>query len=139
MMWTLQHARPDGTFVVLRDGLPYHVIPGDPIFAEVEAAAQGVELPPEPQPEPPPQNAETLAAAVDALVESVAQAMQYRSAVHCASYANSTVAQWAAEAAAFMAWRDAVWLAVYALDPADPPATVAEVLAALPEFVRPQA
>jgi hypothetical protein len=53
-MWTLLHRRADGSFVIRRDGYPYHVIESDPLFAEVAAAAEGVDLPPEPQPEPPP-------------------------------------------------------------------------------------
>ena len=53
-MWTLLHRRDDGTFVIERDGYPYHVIESDPLFADVAAAAEGVGLPPEPVPEPPP-------------------------------------------------------------------------------------
>jgi len=29
--------RPDGTFVIQHNGMPYHVIESDPLFAEVEA------------------------------------------------------------------------------------------------------
>ncbi len=54
MMWTLLHRRADGSFVVELNGSPYHVIESDPLFAEVAAAAEGVDLPPEPPPEPPP-------------------------------------------------------------------------------------
>ena len=32
--------RPDGTFVVLKNGLPYHVIPSDSLFSEVSAYAE---------------------------------------------------------------------------------------------------
>jgi hypothetical protein len=60
MMWTLLHRRDDGTFVILLNGHPYHVIDSDPLFAEVAAAAEGVNLPPEPQPEPPPPPVITL-------------------------------------------------------------------------------
>lgn len=52
MTWTLLHARPDGSFVVRRDGWPYHVTSSDPLFSEVQAAAVGADLPAEPQPEP---------------------------------------------------------------------------------------
>lgn len=54
MMPTLLHRRDDGSFVIELNGHPYHVIESDPLFAEVAAAAEGVDLPPEPQPEPPP-------------------------------------------------------------------------------------
>ncbi|MCG2606672.1 MAG: hypothetical protein KBO60_26830, partial [Achromobacter sp.] len=39
----------------------------------------------------------------------------YNSAAHIAGYATSTVAEWQAEAQTFVAWRDAVWLAAYAI------------------------
>lgn len=48
---------------------------------------------------------------IDGLVESRARALQYNSAAHLAGYATSTVPEWAAEAAAFIAWRDLVWQA----------------------------
>jgi hypothetical protein len=51
-MWALLHRRDDGSFVIQRNGYPYHVLENDPLFAEVAAAAEGVHLPPEPQPEP---------------------------------------------------------------------------------------
>lgn len=44
------HRRADGSFVALINGMPYHVLPDDPLFPEVEAAAEGVTLPPEPEP-----------------------------------------------------------------------------------------
>ncbi len=98
-------------------------------------SAEG-EIAPLTKPETPP-TADALAAAVDALVEQVAQGMLYKSAAHCATYVTSTVPQWAAEAQAFIAWRDAVWVAVYSIDPEQPPASIVAVLAALPVFVRP--
>lgn len=58
MEFSLLHRRDDGTFVIgIRDPrpgqadvVPYHVIPSDPIWDEVSAAAEGVDLPPEPPP-----------------------------------------------------------------------------------------
>lgn len=44
------HRRPDGSFVALVRGLPYHVVQSDPLFAAVAAAAAGLSLPPEPEP-----------------------------------------------------------------------------------------
>jgi uncharacterized membrane protein YgcG len=81
---------------------------------------------------------EAIRQAVDALVEATAKGKGYNSAAHCASYVASTVDAWAAEAAAFIAWRDAVWLAVFAgMD--DPPEdmTPASIVAALPQIVWP--
>lgn len=96
----------------------------------------GVPLAP---PEPGPPTVADLVAAVDDLVERTARSMAYKSAAHCAGYVTSTIPQWAAESAAFVAWRDVVWMAVYSLNPADPPPTLADALAILPEFVRPTA
>lgn len=73
-------------------------------------------LVPEPPAEPVAAPAVTLAAcqaAIDRHVDAVARERHYASAVSLASYANSTVPQWRAEAEAFVAWRDAVW--AYAL------------------------
>lgn len=51
--------------------------------------------------------------AVQGRVESVAVDRGYNDGATCASYVNSTVPAWAAEAQAFIAWRDGVW--TYAL------------------------
>jgi hypothetical protein len=88
------------------------------------------------EPAPPP-TVPVLIAAVDEHVEATAQSMEYKSAAHCAGYVSSTVPQWAAEAAAFVAWRDAVWVTAYQMDPDAPPESVAAALALLPEWVRP--
>lgn len=53
-------------------------------------------------------------AAVDQRIEVVARSRDYASSLHCVTYLHSTIEAWAAEAAAFVAWRDAVWVAVYA-------------------------
>lgn len=47
--------------------------------------------------------------AIEAHVDGIARERGYSSAVSCASYVSSTMPQWAAEAGAFIAWRDAVW------------------------------
>ena len=91
MMWTLQHARADGTFVIERDGYPYHVTADDPLFPAVAQAAQDTVLPPEPvpvAPEPGPVTSVTMRQArlallaagrlddVDAAVASAPRAVQ---------------------------------------------------------------
>lgn len=61
--------------------------------------------------------AEALArfeAAIQEYVDETAKARGYRDGFALAGYATSTIPAWAAEAAAFVAWRDAVW--VYAYD-----------------------
>lgn len=52
--------------------------------------------------------------AVQALIDATARQRNYDGGVSLAGYATSTTPQWAAEAAAFIAWRDAVWAYVYA-------------------------
>lgn len=138
-MMQLKYRRPDGTFVAIVDGQPYHAIADDPLFGQV-SAAEIEALPLEPQPELSPEEAQAqLARAIDAHVEAQARALQYNSAAHLASYAASTVPEWAAEAQAFVAWRDQVWLAAMGMlaqaqETGEGP-SVEEVIAALPEWV----
>jgi len=61
----------------------------------------------------PPPTLSQYEAAIAAHVEAVARSRSYSSAASCAGYINSTVPAWAAEAAAFVAWRDAVYLAAF--------------------------
>lgn len=48
-MFTLLHRRNDGSFVVERNGFPYHVTAGDPLYRDAQLAAEGVTLQPEPE------------------------------------------------------------------------------------------
>lgn len=52
---------------------------------------------------------------VAAHVNSVAAEKGYDSGATCAGYATSSVEKWSSEAAAFIAWRDSVWVAVFSL------------------------
>lgn len=52
-------------------------------------------------------------AAIQALVDATATERKFRDGVTMASYVNSTNPQWAAEAIAFVAWRDGVWAYAY--------------------------
>lgn len=52
--------------------------------------------------------------AVVAHLDAKAQERRYDNAVSIATYTASTNPQWAAEAAAFVPWRDAVWTYAYA-------------------------
>ena len=49
------------------------------------------------------------ATAAQNLIDATAQARQYKDGVTCASYVNSTIVSWAADASAFIKWRDSVW------------------------------
>lgn len=89
---------------------------------------------------PPPTLAD-YQAAVEAHVEGTARARDYASAVSCASYIYSTNPAWAAEATAFVAWRDAVWIEVYAtlaaVQGGAPAPSVTGLVAGLPAVVWP--
>lgn len=62
---------------------------------------------------PPASPQEAFAAAIQAHVDATAKSKGYADGVAVVSYKFSTVPEWAAEAAAFVAWRDAVWLYAY--------------------------
>lgn len=66
------------------------------------------------EPESPLPGLDAYRVASQNVIESTAQSRRYESSVTCASYVNSTVEAWAAEAKAFVAWRDAVWAHAYA-------------------------
>jgi hypothetical protein len=51
--------------------------------------------------------------AIQAHVDAAARSKLFRDGVTLASYTASTNAQWAAEAQAFVAWRDQVWAYAY--------------------------
>lgn len=90
-------------------------------------------------PLPPPPTLDDYRLAVQSHIDATARERLYDSGVSLASYVASTDAAWAAEAEAFVAWRDAVWQQVYALwdDPPDPLPTPAELIALLPEITWP--
>lgn len=52
--------------------------------------------------------------AIQKRVDATAAERRYSDGGSCSSYANSTNPAWAAEAQAFIAWRDAVWAHAYA-------------------------
>lgn len=119
---------PDGGLAVFGDTnkvLPEH----DPTFRLVERSV------------PPALN--DYKRALEAHVDAVAAERQYSGAVSIATYVSSTNEQWAAEAAAFIAWRDGIW--VYAFTElakveggARPVPTIEEFLAELPEISWPE-
>lgn len=83
-----------------------------------------------------------LLAHIDA-VAGTASGTAYRSGDRCASFAASTNALWAAEAAAFIAWRDGVheaaeaMLAAVMAEEAEPPESPAAYIATLPAITWP--
>lgn len=80
--------------------------------------------------------------AIQAKVDATAQARSYDSGITCASYVGSTNADWAAEASAFVAWRDAVWMHAYTeLAQVEaglrPRPTIPQIIAELPAIIWP--
>ena len=93
------------------------------------------------RPAPLPDQSE-YSAAIQRLVDTAPSARLFRDGVTLASYVASTNPQWAAEAQAFVAWRDAVWAYAYTelekvLTAQRPQPTIEEFLAELPEIVWP--
>ncbi len=76
--------------------------------------------------------------ALEAKVDAVAVAWGYKDGATLASWAASAVKAWAADAKAFVTWRDAVWTAYLAAaadiqsGKSDLPASAADLLATLP-------
>lgn len=62
----------------------------------------------------PPPGQQDYSAAIQAYVDAAAVTKQFHDGVTLASYTASTNQQWAQEAQAFVAWRDAVWAYAYA-------------------------
>lgn len=139
----------DGTFtgVVYQEPaahvLAHHAQYGEALVPVFALHNLGTDRAPDWQSAPvPPEEAEGFfARAIDAHIEAQARALRYNSAAHLAGYASSTVPAWAAEAAAFIAWRDACWIAALALlaqaTTSGEVPTLEDVLAALPEWVAP--
>lgn len=83
--------------------------------------------------------ASSLMADVQAWLDTTAQGNGYDSLASCISYLSSAVTQYAADAAAALAWRDAVWPDCFQKQQdaiTNPPATIptsAQVIATLPQ------
>lgn len=113
--------------------------------SEQEIAALGfVEyVPPEPEPATTEQTIEGFRSAIQDHVDTQARSRRYDSGNSLATYVTSTVVEWAAEAVAFVCWRDAVWDYAYAemdkvLSGQREQPTVQEFLDELPVIVWPE-
>lgn len=134
----------DSTISAEVDGVTLYV-PDEPanryrqLIAEWEAEG-GVIAPYE----PPPLTQADYTAAIAAHLDATAKQRNYDSALSIATYVGSAVPQWAGEAAAYHAWRDQVWVYVYAhlaavLAGEREQPTVADLLAELPVIAWPEA
>lgn len=94
-------------------------------------------------PAPPPPAQSDYRAAVQAHIDATAAVRGYDSGQTCATYVSDPLPQWAAEAAAFVVWRSAVWQQVLATLAAvaggDPAPTIADLIAGLPAMMWPTA
>lgn len=81
--------------------------------------------------------------AFDAHLDSVAQSKNYDNRITIATYAGSTNAGWAAEAQAFIEWRDAALASMFAqlaaVQAGGEPPTVEQFVGALPSIEWPSA
>lgn len=121
---TLSCEGEDGRIIVLDRG------------SQAFAAAEAANPAPYVAPPTPPLTIEDYRRAVQSHTDATAQSRGYDSGVTCAVHATSTNPQWAAEGAAFIAWRDSVWSQVFAMlaNPPAPQPSPAELVAQLPEI-----
>lgn len=80
--------------------------------------------------------------AVQSLIDETAVSKQFNDGVSLASYKESTVPEWAAQASSFIAWRDQVWAYCYSemakiQTGQRPQPTVAEIIGELPVITWP--
>lgn len=106
-----------------------------------EVPVTGPEDPGTPPELPPTQG--DFERAIQAHVDAAARSRNYADGNSLASYVNSTVATWAAEATTFVAWRDAVWVYSYAelakaLNQLRPVPAVADFIEELPAISWPE-
>lgn len=117
------------------DGRTVVVDAGQPGWDIMVAAGPAAYAPPGPE----PLTLDDYRRAVQAHLDAAAQSRLYTDGNSLATYTASTNEQWAAEAAVFVAWRDAVWTLVYAMweAPPDPLPTPEGLIDLLPEIVWP--
>lgn len=101
-----------GTHVLRSDDvtIPWDVEAGGPLGGGPAWTQWEEDGSPQPDPyAPPPLTIDDYRNAVQALIDATAKERKYDNGLSFASYFNSTIAEWQAEARAFVAWRDAVW------------------------------
>lgn len=129
----------DAAHTVIDDGNG-RMIPTDPLNSDYAALlAAGTPIAAY---EPPLLTSQAYAAAIQSHIDATARAREYNDGVTCASYVASTITTWAADAGAFIAWRDAVWLSAYQTLAAvqagqQQPPTIEALIAGLPAITWP--
>lgn len=89
----------------------------------------------------PPPTQQDYADALQSHIDQTARSRGYADGAALATYATSTIPQWATEAQAFIAWRDAAWIYAYTAlglvqGGAEPP-SIDEFVSAAPTIVWP--
>jgi hypothetical protein len=87
--------------------------------------------------DPAPPTVEDYRAALNQHIDAVAQSRDFDNGVVAASWTGSSVKTWAADAQAFVTWRDAVWLHAYAVFAGEDRPAVHDFINALPAIVWP--
>lgn len=96
------------------------IVPPAPSAGNIQVFQSGVwgyvsvTTPSAPTPTPQGPSEADYTTAVQLVIDGAAVAKQFANGVTLASYKDSTVAAWAAQATTFIAWRDQVWTFVYA-------------------------
>jgi len=124
--------------------IPTTIPSGHAMFAELAEVASPWVPPPAPTPEEIlREQMRALEGAVQAHIDATARARGYRHGDSAALHALDPRPEWAAEGAAFTAWRSAVWSFVYdwlarvQAGNAAPPESPEALIAALPPMVWP--
>lgn len=90
----------------------------------------------------PPLTQDDYAASIQSHIDWTAQSRGYADGAVLASYITSTIPVWQAEAAAFVPWRDAVWVSAYtalaAMQGGAAPPTIGALIAGLPPITWPE-
>lgn len=142
-------SRPDGSYVITKNGMPYHVTPDMPEFAEIDAYAKTHpgEVQPEPVvPTPEPTPEEVYQHFVDAIqkwLDDFARTRRYDNIMSACTYATSANSRFQREGQYCVEARDATWEKGYqilddVMSGKRPMPTVDEVLAELPKLEWPE-
>ncbi|MGN6518670.1 MAG: hypothetical protein ACTHK2_04510 [Dokdonella sp.] len=124
--------------VEIDDALRLQLLAAQAQGQRIVAGAGGVPVAEDPPAPTHDQQVAALKRAVQAQLDSVAQAHGYDDIVSAASYAGiSAVPAYQAEGAAMAAWRSNVWAAAFAALAGDPLPTQNALLGALPTYTPP--
>lgn len=140
IMRNLRYMTADGSgiYAEYEDGQGRFLEAGSPLTGALHAQAVAGQWGPIAPYTPPAPTLADYERAIQAHIDATARTRGYRSGDACASYTGSTVKAWAAEAAAFVAWRDAIWQQAFA-DMGGGVGTPAEYVAGLPAIKWPAA